>query len=80
MNSQIHIKPSPLTYRKVTRDELPPTETEIKSEQVLQAKQHQLNKKLYAEMVREMYKPTVSSKVVNLNNKIPKLSTKNPVV
>ena len=46
----------------------------------MQAKQHQLNKKLYAEMVREMYKPTVSSKVVNLNNKIPKLSTKKPVV
>jgi hypothetical protein len=35
LQSQIHVRPSPLTYRKVRKEELPPTEADLRSQKDL---------------------------------------------
>jgi hypothetical protein len=60
VSSQIHVRPEPPRYKTVDREELEPTQYELKAKRDLELKHKLIQSKHYAEMVREMYKPTPS--------------------
>lgn len=76
--SQLHINPQGLGYRPVSKEKVPPKPVELLAYREEQTRKQLLEKKAYANMVRQAYKPKQSEKLARVMKELTKSTETKP--